>query len=276
MATHEEHDPAELRLLEDNPHRNDLAEIKKSLRVNGQYRTIVVNRGTKTGRPLEVLAGNHTLMGIRELAVDRPKDKRWKSVDCTMVDLDDAAAARLTLADNKTGTTGEDDDRAVLRLLEKLDGDVAGSGYVDDDVDDLRAILEEADTDIDDLVRAGEEGLPSTPTTPPPGADSSGAGRPADDSPLPQFSDEEKPPAAASTDNDPGMGRNRSLEDLATGYEASPTRLFMISYPIPHFVWMQERLTDIGKSLGLDNNADIMRALVESETGISAPVLEDK
>src|SRR5262249_21972971 len=45
-----------------NPRRGDLAAIKRSLEVNGQYRPIVVNR--RTG---EVLAGNHTWLAAREL-----------------------------------------------------------------------------------------------------------------------------------------------------------------------------------------------------------------
>lgn len=36
-----------------NPRRGDVDAIARSLAVNGQYRPIVVNIGTHTGRPLE-------------------------------------------------------------------------------------------------------------------------------------------------------------------------------------------------------------------------------
>ena len=45
-----------------NPRRGDVQAIADSLRVNGHFRPIVVNKGTHTGRPMEVLAGNHTIM----------------------------------------------------------------------------------------------------------------------------------------------------------------------------------------------------------------------
>ena len=35
-----------------NPRRGDVETIVRSLEVNGQYRPIVVNLGTRTGRPL--------------------------------------------------------------------------------------------------------------------------------------------------------------------------------------------------------------------------------
>jgi hypothetical protein len=268
--------PDELRTYIDNPNtREDLSSIKASLRGNNQYRTIVVNRGTKTGRPLEVLAGNHTLLAIQALHEERPKDKRWTSVHCSMVDLDEAAAKRLVLADNKTAEGAELDDRTILRLIDGMEGDdLLATGYLDDEVDDMRALMQEEDTDADALIRAAEEGLPSSakPT----------ADRPADSTELPSFSHEEKPPAPDSTqpakdgqwDETTGMGKSRSLDDMASGYEASPTRLFMITYQIEHFVWMQEQLGALGKTWDLDNNAAVMLRLVENETGNTAPALE--
>ncbi|WP_233717036.1 hypothetical protein [Mycolicibacterium vinylchloridicum] len=38
----------------------------------GQYRTIVVNKGTLTGRPNEVLAGDHTLMAASQARLGAP------------------------------------------------------------------------------------------------------------------------------------------------------------------------------------------------------------
>lgn len=68
----------ELRTFHKNPRKGDVEAIAGSLRVNNQYRPIVVNRGTHTGRPNEVLAGNHTLMAARSLAEN---DEAWNEID---------------------------------------------------------------------------------------------------------------------------------------------------------------------------------------------------
>lgn len=60
-----------------NPNIGDPEKTAESLRVNGQYRSIVVNKGTKTGRQYEVLAGNHTLMGAKRLVGTRFKLIWW-------------------------------------------------------------------------------------------------------------------------------------------------------------------------------------------------------
>ena len=51
-----------------NARRGNIKAIAESLRANGQYKPIVVNKGTKTGRPDEVLVGNHTLDAAIRLA----------------------------------------------------------------------------------------------------------------------------------------------------------------------------------------------------------------
>ena len=58
---------ADLRPYHRNPRRGDVAQIARSLKRTGQYRPIVANKGTHTGRPGEVLAGNHTLAAARVL-----------------------------------------------------------------------------------------------------------------------------------------------------------------------------------------------------------------
>lgn len=64
---------AELSTFERNPRRGDVAAIAESLTRHGQYRPIVVNAGSLTGRVNEVLAGNHTLLAAKHLGlgVDR-------------------------------------------------------------------------------------------------------------------------------------------------------------------------------------------------------------
>src|SRR5258708_1950419 len=83
---------------EKNPRQGAVRAIAESLSERGQYRPIVVNEGTLTGRPLEVLAGNHTLAAALALG--------WPSIEATTVDVDDAEAARIVLADNRLADLG--------------------------------------------------------------------------------------------------------------------------------------------------------------------------
>jgi len=123
-----------------NPRRGDVAAIAASLRVRGQYRPVVVNRGTFTGRPLEVLAGNHTVLAARSLG--------WPVVQAALVDVDDATAAQIVAADNRLADLGSYDDADVLALLERA-GDLEGTGYTAADVAALLAGTPVALTDPD-------------------------------------------------------------------------------------------------------------------------------
>lgn len=138
----------ELSTYHRNPRRGAVGKIAESLQARGQYRAIVVNLGRLTGRPLEVLAGNHTLLAARELG--------WDSIDATTVDVDDAGAAAIVAADNRLADLGGYDDADLLAVLEAA-GDLAGTGYEDLDVARLQAALSDpvALTDPDDVPALG-------------------------------------------------------------------------------------------------------------------------
>lgn len=119
-----------------NPRRGNIPAIATSLKTNGQYKPIVVNRGTHTGRPMEVLAGNHTLLAHRKLTEEGTPG--FDSLDTYIIDVDDAAAARIVLADNRTADLGTYDDEVLAELLGSLP-DQEGTGYTDDDVAALLA-----------------------------------------------------------------------------------------------------------------------------------------
>ncbi|MFI0260287.1 hypothetical protein ACH4OW_14795 [Streptomyces sp. NPDC017056] len=51
-----------------NPRTGDLDAITKSLSANGQYRPIVVNKGSLNGRPNADLADSHTLKAAKRLS----------------------------------------------------------------------------------------------------------------------------------------------------------------------------------------------------------------
>ena len=143
-------DIADLATYYKNARRGDVGAIAASMQVNGVYRPLVVNRGTHTGRPMEVLAGNHSLMAMRQLAEENPEDTRWQHADVYVVDVDEDRATRIVLADNRTSDLGGYDDEQLLELVEAVDHDLDGTGYDYDDLDMLRQFAESAPS-LDEL-----------------------------------------------------------------------------------------------------------------------------
>ncbi|MFD3511903.1 ParB/RepB/Spo0J family partition protein [Streptomyces sp. NPDC058657] len=111
-----------------NPRTGDLRTIAASLSANGQYRPIVVNRGTLTGRANEVLAGNHTLKAARHLG--------WEQIAVTWLDVDDDAAAKIVIVDNRSNDLAGYDTALLAEVLSELP-DLEGTGYDQEQVDDL-------------------------------------------------------------------------------------------------------------------------------------------
>jgi ParB-like chromosome segregation protein Spo0J len=116
---------SELHLFEGNARRGDIHKIADSLSVNGQYKPIVVNRGTKTGKINEVLAGNHTLMAAQTLG--------WVFIDAVYVDVDRESAVRIVIADNQTSDSATNERDLLIDLIQELP-DLAGTGFSDDDL----------------------------------------------------------------------------------------------------------------------------------------------
>lgn len=143
---------------ERNPRRGNVDQVAESLRVNGQYRPIVVNR-----RDNRILAGNHTWRAARQLG--------WTHIAVTWVDVDDAAARRIVLVDNRASDLADYDDRLLAELLADVE-DLAGTGYDPYDIDELATrLLEEAGDGSGegpaDGAKEGTDGEPATPKAPP-------------------------------------------------------------------------------------------------------------
>jgi uncharacterized ParB-like nuclease family protein len=110
-----------------NIRQGDVGAISQSLKENGQYRPIVVQKSTGY-----VLAGNHTLKAAKALG--------WKTIAATMVDCDDDRALRILLADNKTNDLASYDENALSELLKELastEQGLSGTLYTGDDLDDM-------------------------------------------------------------------------------------------------------------------------------------------
>lgn len=164
-----------------NARRGDVAMILESLTANGQFRPLVV-REQEDGA-LVVLAGNHTLQALaahgpgpcglitrhgeeeRTCAVCRGQE--WEpAAQCTVYECDDDTARRINLVDNRAGDAGDYDEQALAELLDAMDGDMAGTGYTDDDLEDLLQYLEEEAEEEPEAEDGQEQEEAPTGTTP--------------------------------------------------------------------------------------------------------------
>ncbi|QZE10872.1 ParB-like nuclease domain protein [Gordonia phage ChisanaKitsune] len=137
----------ELQLYHANPRIGNIDAIAASLKENGQYKPIVVNIGTHTELKNEILAGNHTYLGM--------KANGEKNIYASFVDVDDTRAKKIVLADNKTADLGEYDEKIIADLFKSLP-DIAGTGYSTEEYEDLLASVgddfSDPDVDVDDLL----------------------------------------------------------------------------------------------------------------------------
>lgn len=134
-----------------NPRKGSLESIAQSLEANDFYGTIVVQKSTGY-----VLAGNHRLLAAKEAGA--------KELPAMVLDVDDATALRILLADNRTSDVAEYDDPELLSLLREIgqeEGTLDGTGWT---FDDFRELEREADA----LTGAGpdEDEAPPLPAEP--------------------------------------------------------------------------------------------------------------
>jgi hypothetical protein len=115
----------DLTQFEGNARRGYVADIRKSIRANGQYRSLVV-RLCDDGQ-LVILAGNHTYDAVRA--------ERHPAVRCEVITCTDQEARKINLADNRLSDLAMDDSDALVELLSYLDGDYDGTGWTEQDVD---------------------------------------------------------------------------------------------------------------------------------------------
>ena len=127
----------DLRLHEANPRDGDVPAIEESIRENGFYGALIVQRSSG-----KVLVGNHRLQAARNLGM--------ASVPVFYVDVSEERALRILLADNRTNDLAGYNDDALAELLEHLattDDELAGTGYDNSALDEL----------LDDLGRTNGE-----------------------------------------------------------------------------------------------------------------------
>jgi len=123
----------------ENARRGDVETIAESLRRLGQYRPVIVNKGSQTGRPNEILAGHHIVKAIKSLG--------WDSVLVHFVDVDENDGRAILAVDNRAPELGDYDTGALYALLGQMP-DLTGTGYGADDLDDMRVMLEQSASEI--------------------------------------------------------------------------------------------------------------------------------
>lgn len=126
-----------------NPRRGNVSVIRESLRLNGQYRPVVVRAKTR-----EVLAGNHTLQAAVE--------EGWTEIWATVIDCDASTARRIVLVDNRANDTAGYDNAELGKLLGELNWNLDGTGY---DQETVERLLADANT------TAGDPQDPPEPAT---------------------------------------------------------------------------------------------------------------
>jgi len=110
-----------------NPRKGDVEKVAESLKSNLMFKAICVNVGTLTGRPREILGGNHTWKAAKSLG--------WKTIEVAWVDVDDMAANKIVLADNGSSDGSTYDDSILGNLLldiKDAGGSLIGTTYTDD------------------------------------------------------------------------------------------------------------------------------------------------
>lgn len=124
----------DLKEYPDNPRIGNVTVIAESLKENGQFRPLIVQKST-----MQILGGNHTYKGAKKL--------RWKTIDVVFVDVDDDHARKIVLADNRTSDMATYDTEALMKVISELDTPDVGTGYSTADITALVTAIAEKNAD---------------------------------------------------------------------------------------------------------------------------------
>lgn len=117
-----------VKMFRKNPRIGNLPAIRESLRENGQFRPLIVQRSTG-----EIIGGNHTWKAA--------KAEGFTKIAVVYLDVDDEKAKRIVLADNRTNdlsTYNTDVLAEVLGSLPSFDG----TGYDDEAAKELLGAIQ--------------------------------------------------------------------------------------------------------------------------------------
>lgn len=133
---------SDLRFFPGNARRGDVDVIAESLGRLGQFRPIVVNKGTHAPELANtVLAGNHTMMAAQRLG--------WGEIDVHWVDLDEDTCKRVVLVDNAANDKATYDVEALVDLATELPN-LDATGFTRDEIDAMLEALDDMDAEVPD------------------------------------------------------------------------------------------------------------------------------
>jgi ParB-like chromosome segregation protein Spo0J len=114
-----------------NARKGNVDRIAESIRVNGFFGALIVQRSTNN-----ICAGNHRFMAATQLGFDE--------VPVLWIDVDDDEARRILLADNRTNDVASYDNDLLVDLLKAAQETTGldGTGYDEVDLADLLMTLE--------------------------------------------------------------------------------------------------------------------------------------
>lgn len=117
-----------------NPRIGDVSLIQQSISENGFYGAVIVQRKSR-----HIIAGNHRWKAAKHLGI--------KQIPAILVDIDDAKALEILLADNHTSDAGKYDDRILASLLSEINqsGNLAATMFTDADLNELLAGIAKED-----------------------------------------------------------------------------------------------------------------------------------
>jgi len=107
-----------------NPRRSDVGSISTSIDANGFYGAVIAQRSTR-----RIIAGHGRWLAARDHGIER--------IPTLWLDVDDAQARRILVADNRTSDLAVWDEAELADFLRALDGALLGTGFTEDDLDAL-------------------------------------------------------------------------------------------------------------------------------------------
>lgn len=112
-----------------NVNEGDLGAVIESVTANRFYGAVLVHKASGF-----IIAGKHRWLAAKESGL--------LTIPVIWLDVDDATALRIMLADNRTARLGHDDPLALSELLQSIvsdSGSLSGTGFTGDDLDELLA-----------------------------------------------------------------------------------------------------------------------------------------
>ncbi|CAJ61392.1 hypothetical protein FRAAL2748 [Frankia alni ACN14a] len=228
-----------------NPKEHDLPRLVDLIRRFGFVESVV--RDGRTGR---LVAGHGRLEALEVM------ERRDQSPpDGITVDQDGAWLVPVTVG---WASRSDDDAEALgvaLNAVPALGGwNSATLAETLRDINavdpDLRRLIGYEDAELDDLLAGLQE---------------DGGGW--DDDPAEQAA----PRTGGADPTDRNQRRSTSLAELADGYDDQASRIMVLSWEGPRYVWAVQQLRELGEQRGLDSNADVVLALIADAVGQAPP-----